>query len=163
MHQIEMFGNCVPCAPMPLQQGRRQLLVYEFALRPVISGIRNDVYNIYIYIESERERERERVSDCSSGCLFRVSPDGLLNDFLQLDFSTNNFSSMQTRVQGSPPAARYGHGFTTVNSRLWVLGGSGYSGKYDYLTRRHVCNVITRPISRKLLSTFKARSSYTYA
>ena len=113
--------------------------------------------------ERDREIERERVSDCSSGCLFRVSPDGLLNDFLQLDFSTNNFSSMQTRVQGSPPAARYGHGFTTVNSRLWVLGGSGYSGKYDYLTRRHVCNVITRPISRKLLSTFKARSSYTYA
>lgn len=47
-----------------------------------------------------------------------------LNDLYRLDPSTLTWTELTQTVQGTPPKPRGGHGFTALNGRLYVFGGT---------------------------------------
>ncbi len=55
---------------------------------------------------------------------------GSLNDFFRFSTTEQKWEQLNaTRVSGSPPSARRGHGMVSVGSDLYVFGGSASGGE----------------------------------
>ena len=52
-----------------------------------------------------------------------------MNDLFVLDPSNNTWSDLTNIATGPRPSARYGHGFTSADNKLFVFGGSTNNGE----------------------------------
>jgi hypothetical protein len=48
---------------------------------------------------------------------------GFHDDLFELDLTSMAWKNLSSAVSGTPPSPRSGHGFTSINGKLYVFGG----------------------------------------